>query len=136
MDDYVVIILTLIIGIIGFLGKAKKRKPVQPVSENSTPPESFWDLIQGNQNQQKENMNAEEFEDMTYIEEDESVTTVQNEIADETPYRFNKDNEGISDIPDRLEEEKEKPRLKSRLREDFSLRKAVIYSEILNRKYS
>jgi len=136
MDDYLVIILTLIIGVIGFLGKSKKRKPVQSGAVNSTPPESFWDLIQGNQNQQKEKMNTEEFDKMAYIDENEQVSAPQNRTAGKSPYQFNKNNEGTSDISYHQKAANEKPQLKSTLREDFSLRKAVIYSEILNRKYS
>jgi len=62
--------------------------------------------------------------------------------ADFTPekqpvYRFQVQEEGVSDIPD--EEKKAVPEKRKKVKicgEEFSLRKAVIYSEILNRKYT
>ncbi len=136
MDDSIVIILTLIIAGIGFFGKLKKKKPVQAGSQNSTPPETFWDLIQEDQNLQTSTTNPELFDEMEYAEENEPVTEPQQTTATPSTYQFTQEDEGASDIPENLKQEVKKPQLKSKLRENFSLREAVIYSEILNRKYS
>ncbi len=136
MDDSIVIILTLIIAGIGFFGKLKKKKPVQSGSQNPTPPEDFWDLIQGDQNLQNSTTNPELFDEMEYAEENEPVIEPQLKTTTPSAYQFTQENEGASDIPDNLKQEGKKPQLKSKLRKNFSLREAVIYSEILNRKYS
>ncbi len=136
MDDSIVIILTLIIAGVGLFGKLKKKKPVQSGSQNSTPSETFWDLIQGNQNLQTSTTNPELFDEMEYAEENEPVTEPQQKTVTSPTSQFTQENKGAYDIPDNLKQEVKNPQLKSKLRENFSLREAVIYSEILNRKYS
>jgi len=127
MDDLVVIILTLLIAGAGVIGQLKKKK--QPNStapaENQTP-EDIWSLFRQeafapNLNAQPEYLNVEQ-------EESEPYENEQN-------YEFEAKNEGGILINNELKTKPVASDLITKKKERFPLRKAVIYSEILNRKY-
>lgn len=146
MDDLLLIILTLVVTVIGALGQINKKKKStrqQNHAEGNVPeeePDNFWDFLNeeaySQTEQQEEHLPEEEM-----IEEEESSPQKMDKPQPEPKitkpeYQFTAKNEGqsiySSEITDKAEEEKRKTKKKRR---DFSLRKAVIYSEILNRKY-
>jgi hypothetical protein len=137
MDEKIVIILTLIFAAFGIFGKRKKKAPAQPAPGSVNPQQSFWDLMQGTPNLQN-SMEPEEFEEPEFTAETEYVTQTQNGTGTNDSYQFMAKSEGLSDIPDILKTKSKtkKRRIKSKLMHNFSLRKAVVYSEILNRKYT
>jgi len=126
MDDLIVIILTLIVAVVGIIGQSKKKKraPNTPGSTNS--PGNIWELLQ------------REMEPQQNIAEPELVEEIEIEEINEWPVQqvqnqFKTQNEGISEIKDEVAVENPiKVKIK---KENFSLKKAVIYSEILNSKY-
>lgn len=131
MEDYFVIILTLIIAVVGALNRKKKKKaPKAPVAEGVEQSSDFWDTIL---NQQEEQFVEEPVDE--YIEP-EPVVEKYKQAVEKQKYSFKAANEGMSNIPDTT---KMKPKRKKKVMiegEEFSLKKAVIYSEIMNRKYS
>jgi hypothetical protein len=135
MDEKIVIILTLIFAALGIFGKRKKKTPAQPVSGSANPQQSFWDLMHGTPDLQN-SMASDEFEDLEFADEPELVTQPQNKTTKTAGYQFVAKNEGLSDIEDVPKLKTEKQHTKSKLMRNFSLRKAVVYSEILNRKYT
>jgi len=136
MDDLIVIILTLIVAAAGALGQFKKKKQVTPVEgDESKTPESLWDLLQGEPDSQQP-VEVKEFEKEKYDEYKEPVVQTENKEVKESKYKFVAKNEGQSSAMVRKPMASNKKKLKSGIYKDFSLRKAVIYSEILNRKYT
>ena len=138
MDDLIVIILTLIVAAAGALGQLKKKKQAaSPVENEGEPaqPESLWDLFQEDAGQQPR---VEKLEDKEYdYEQYEEKVSPKVEVKTEKPnYQFTAHNEGKSIVKDKLPMKVKRLKSKSGIKRDFSLRKAVIYSEILNRKYS
>ena len=128
MDDLIVIILTLIIAGVGALRQLKKKKQAEPNMEPQEETDSFWDLLED------EPEPIEQTENLDHEVEKEMVRPEQVKI---TPrYQFKANNEEKSVTVEEAKMEVKKPKLKSKLNEEFSLRKAVIYSEILNRKYN
>lgn len=126
MDDLIVIILTLVIAAFGALGQVRKKKQQQQaVTDNQ--PEDIWNFFQP------------EKEPITVFDENEIIgETFEEELESvKMPlYTFKPQEEGESAF-------KVKPDLKPmeriappKRKEVFSLRNAVIYSEILNRKYT
>lgn len=122
MDDLVVIILTLIIVVVGVLGQIKKKKPLQqnPMQQNKQP--GFWDLL-------KEETDFPGQPQPEYSTE-ENPATGEEPPGEEPNYQIISKNEAKSVFPN------DKNKRKTEIKEKFSLRKAVIYSEILNRKYT
>ena len=126
MDDLVVIILTLVIAGAGVIGQMKKKKQATSVPGEQKKPENIWDLFKEGAFQQ-----APQFEPQHYIDEEPESIPYENEQG----YKFEAKNEGGLILNHRV---KAKPIIKEAIKEkkeEFSLRKAVIYSEILNRKY-
>ncbi len=135
MDDLIVIILTLIIAGVGVLGQYKKKKQIQPTAEgNVEPAKSFWDLIM-QEPAAPQQMEDLEFDSPDYYDEENEVgEEVQSQIK--KPAYQNESNTKIA-VNKKTDIKKTKgKKMRSILNEDFSLRKAVIYSEILNRKYT
>ena len=125
MDDIVVLILTLLIVVLGAIGQIKKKKPVQPNANQNNNSDSFWDLLQG-----KPEMAPEP----EFIPREEPVPT---EITpEESEYKFVPSNEGGTNIKMEFVENLKEEKKEKVLDENFSLRKAIIYSEIINRKYT
>ncbi|MEZ5104899.1 MAG: hypothetical protein R2757_10415 [Draconibacterium sp.] len=125
MDDLIVIILTLLIAVVGIIGQTKKKKQVPPTSENKHAPENIWDLLQ-QEMEPKYNVPEPEF-----FEEKETEKIYES--VDKVQYQFVRGNEGKPEVKKDIFVES--PVKKLIKKEKFSLKKAVIYSEILNRKY-
>jgi len=134
MDDLVVIILTILVAVVGALSQRKKRQAARQASpvEEAKKPVDFWDMIM------EEGKQAQQYrEPQPYMEpEDAEPEPVMKESPKEE-YTFTPENEGKSVIENELEKSLEKRTRKVTVDgEKFSLRKAVIYNEILNRKYT
>lgn len=125
MDDTIVIILTLLVAVIGAVGQIKKKNRQQTVTEENEPVNDFWDII----NQEADDV----------AERNETVINKETFQA-EVPIT-EKNEPGFSAINENTDEKKAMQRKvpsamkRTFTKKDFSLRKAVIYSEILNRKY-
>lgn len=130
MDDLIVLILTLIIFVAGAIGQVKKKKPPVPVAGQKKQPDNFWDLLEQETEFLPEQPTpvTQEIQPEFYQEKYESTEPEK--------YDFIPVNEGGSLFSEEIKTEKKNDQIrKKRLREEFSLRKAVIYNEILNRKY-
>lgn len=127
MDDIVVIILTLIIFVVGAIGQIKKKRPAQTNTSQKNNFGGFWDLLAGDTEivEQPQEFNPQ------YVEPE------TNEIITEEPgYKFTPSTEGKSNMKMEFFENLKEEKTKKILDENFSLRKAIIYSEIINRKYT
>lgn len=137
MDDLIVIILTLVIAGAGVLGQLKKKKQMSVDTEEPKNPENIWDLFR------EETLLPELKSEPDYIEieqtESEHYKYEQPEsipYVNEQGYKFNANNEGGKLIKRELKSKPVTIKEISKKKEKFPLRKAVIYSEILNRKYT
>lgn len=128
MDDLVVIILTLLIAGAGAIGQMKKKKQTTPipVTGQVKQPENIWDLFKEEAFPQMLQPDPEFYLD----EEPESIP-----YENEQNYKFEAKNEGDTLINNEIKPEPIINDVIKDKKEVFSLRKAVIYSEILNRKY-
>jgi hypothetical protein len=128
MDDLVVIILTLLVAGAGIIGQLKKKKQAAQSEGEPKKEKDIWDLLGEGmfpQEQVPVQHAAEEIEQ----EEFEPYINEQN-------YRFEAKNEGGKLVEEKTNLTKTTaPQTDKKIKEEFSLRKAVIYSEILNRKY-
>jgi hypothetical protein len=130
MDDLVVIILTLVVAVIGVISQRNKRRAQQgqAPSEGATQPVDLWDVIMGEENRQQEYEPQQEVEEEEFIEESKPK---------QREYEFIPSSEGTSEIEEELRKAAQRKPKKVKVDgEDFSLRKAVIYQEIMNRKYT
>lgn len=124
MDDTLVIILTLIVAVIGAIGQIKKKKvPIQGVEKNDSTSD-FWEMLNVDPEFENNQMQDE------YIDENKTKPIV-NETQKPPVDVVVKEEPKIST----MERNKISTSRAFLIRKDFSLRKAVIYSEILNRKY-
>ena len=127
MDDLIVIILTLAVAGIGILGQIKKKKQAAAGTNQPKQPETFWDLIKNEANLPTQEEVSE------YYEEEDPEPVISTEI----PYqKINTTNKKLSDKKNVYETKSIRKKIKSKTMEGFSLRKAVVYSEILNKKYT
>ncbi len=127
MDDLVAIILTLVFVAIGAFGQMKKKKTLaaEPESNNDAK-DDIWGLFEkvtGFENYRKDPYGSTEI-----------VAKKSAPAVNEQNYSFKATDEGGSIIEKESQTEKRVVR-KNAIRENFSLKQAVIYNEILNRKY-
>lgn len=127
MDDLVAIILTLVFVGIGAFGQMKKKKTLvaEPESNNNAK-DDIWGLFEkvtGFENYQKDPYGHTEV-----------VAKEPGPAVNEQNYSFKATEEGGSMIEKESQIQKKVVR-KNAIRENFSLKQAVIYNEILNRKY-
>lgn len=151
--DILYILIAVVFGIIGKLAKKKKApvpaKKVQPqpeefvVDESSSPSEEF---VGGESASQPKKSKTESifdtiFEKVFYddisspaVEEEEEMVSKEQPIA-ETRQEPVVKKSGLAELLDKRHQEelKEEAEIDA---VDFDLREAVIYSEILNKKYS
>ena len=128
MENYIVIILTIIILIAGAVGRNKRKITLQPQGEEPFIPSNPWGIM-------------EELRVQPPIPQPVKNIIERIEIMD-TPeknplYGFTAKEEGGSILKDSIlksELNLKKTNTSDNIKE-FSLKEAVIYSEILNRKY-
>jgi hypothetical protein len=130
MEDYIVIILTIIILIVGAVGRNKRKNIEQPANDEPAVSDNLWGLMDelGLQPMQQQ------------IETIEEQVEIIRDPYENPSYDFTAKEEGASAFKNKEQKKaaqsdkiKKEENIKS---ERFSLRKAVIYSEILNRKYT
>lgn len=128
MDDVLVIILTLVVAVFGALNQRKKRKEAlnKPAAPATGQSQDFWDML---------------LDDDNYVQEDvptpvrEEVAEVETAPESKPVYEFKADREAVHSIKQPMKKLTKTKRKKLVMGEEFSLKKAVIYSEIINRKY-
>jgi len=126
MDDLIVVILTLLIAGAGAIGQLKKKKQMPVATEEPKSPENIWDLFR------EETLLPELKTEPEYFSaEQEESEPYENEQG----YNFEANNEGGKIIEKQLNIQAVVKETATKKKERFPLRKAVIYSEILNRKY-
>ena len=127
MDDLLIIILTLVFAGIGTFGQMKKKKKFVPEPEsNNNKQDDIWGLFEkvtGFENYREDPYGNTE----VTVKEPGPAVNEQN-------YSFKATDEGGSVIEKESQVQKSIVR-KNTIRENFSLKQAVIYNEILNRKY-
>ena len=141
MDDLIVIILTLVFAAAGIFGQMKKKQAANKAGnqpEPQTEPETedsgnFWDFLDADP-EYMEQAPAQE----PRQQKPPAQPVAEKPVEKKKPaYKFSAENEGNSiykhDLTSDGNVEKTK---KSSPRDRFSLKKAVIYKEILNRKYT
>lgn len=138
MEDLIVIILTLIVVVVGALGQGKKKKKQIPEGEaESNGAESFWDMIGGDEPAVVSERQWIDQEEQQESIEPEPQYDMETGVSTEDPnYQFNAEDEGGIAVTPPMVGDLKKKQFKSKIRQEFSLKKAVIYSEILNRKYN
>jgi hypothetical protein len=127
MDDLVAIILTLVFVAIGAFGQMKKKKTLvaEPESNNDVK-DDIWGLFE-------KVTGFENYREDPYGHT-EVVAKEPGPAVNEQNYSFKATDEGGSVIEKESQIQKRVVR-KNAIRENFSLKQAVIYNEILNRKY-
>lgn len=127
MDDLIVIILTLIVAVFGVVGQIRKKKATQTGSGDQKKPSGFWDMLVD------EADHLAQEQEVVY--EDEVLIENQS-IKQKEEYNYSETNDENFTVRKKITKEVNKKDNTSKIRKGFSLRKAVIYSEILNRKYT
>lgn len=125
MDDLLVIILTIVIGIAGAFSQRKKRQVAANSSPQDNPQNAFWEIFQEEPIFRKTEVPQEAYE--PWEPEPGPAVNEQN-------YTFAAQEEGGT-ITKPVVKEQAEERISAKQRLGFSLKKAVIYNEILNRKY-
>ncbi|MFV0593466.1 MAG: hypothetical protein ACK5M7_18995 [Draconibacterium sp.] len=135
MDDLLVIIITILIAVVGvFNQRKKKRDAQQPVSEDTGESTDFWEMLMQQEERKPvfQPIQEEAGEDEDYEAYEDPVPKQEQPV-----YQFKAGEEGSSEVTEEKKilqrEVKKKVLIEG---EEFSLRKAVIYNEILNRKYT
>ena len=128
MDDIVVIILTLIVAVFGILNKTRKKNAASgesPSGAGST--QDFWEML---------------MDDNEDVPRQPQPPEVRHEIVEEEPvkearpaYQFSTETKKTAPLKRKMQRAKKSKKQSLILGEKFSLKKAVIYSEIVNRKY-
>ncbi|MCE4566012.1 hypothetical protein INQ51_16960 [Maribellus sp. CM-23] len=131
MDDLIVIILTILVAVVGALNQRKKKREAEAsASEEAGQPTDFWEMIMQQEERPPVYQTVPQEEDDLY---DEVVDTVPEP---KPVYQFKAEAEGSSEVVGEkkiLQREAKKRVMVDG--EEFSIRKAIIYSEIMNRKY-
>lgn len=126
MDDLVVIVLTLLLAGVGLIGQLKKKKQASGSEGEQKKQKDIWDLLGEGVFPQEQ-----EVESTTVPVEQEEVETYVNKQN----YHFHAKNKEKKTIEKKIKPTKTTKKIDGKIKEEFTLRKAVIYSEILNRKY-
>lgn len=127
MDDIIVLILTLIFIVAGIFGQMKKRQAAnQPQPESQPKEDDFWELLKEGWDETGKQVEKTQ----TAGENFKKVPVQQKE------YQFKAENEGERLIKESsVKSMRNFDRRKETKKNKFPLKEAVIYSEILNRKY-
>lgn len=121
MDDLIVVILTLLVAVAGAVGQIKKKKAESATPASPENGENFWDILENESEFQPEN----NFQEEETIESKPPVFTFPK-TAEKNQSTIQKEKNTGVELPLKEAIKKEK----------ISLRKAVIYSEILRNKYT
>ena len=141
MDDLIVIILTLVFAAAGIFGQMKKKQAAnkagnQPEPRSGAEPEepgNFWDFLDADPEYMEQVPVAEN------RQQEPQVQSAKKEHAAKkkpTPKIFAENENNSIYSNDLTSDGKAEKTKKLSSKDRFPLRKAVIYSEILNRKYT
>ncbi len=147
MDDVIVIILTLVLTIVAAINQNKKKK--SPPTEQKTP--DFWETILGQESPLPRPVEVEEVKPPVQHKRKAPVVHQTNPVRKPIPKRMSttpihdelsiEEGGRHDDILSIINSKKEADDAfdphqdASGIMEDFSLRKAIIYSEIIHPKY-
>jgi hypothetical protein len=121
MDDIIVLILTLIFIVAGIFGQMKKRQLPPDESTGSNPvQDNFWENI--DEEDEHPIGVTEHLQPVKEVAKEDRFHTTGNQMRRDVVRK------PIIEIP-------KKPKVDTRKLKRFPLKKAVIYSEILYRKY-
>jgi len=128
-DNWLVVILSIVLMVAGSLGQLKKKKPMVTQPEGKKPEPEIWETLFGESEEPA-------IEPQEYIEiAPESEGNMNPEVA-VPEYRFeNEEGKSFLYKKDSTPDEPEHPLNEASYMDDFSLQRAVVYSEILNPKY-
>ncbi len=136
MEDYLVIIITLIVAVVGVLRRKKKKTVAQaPETGKAKSSSNFWDMIMDEQGGDAEPVYEYEESESHHVDP-EPVLQEHAVAVEKSSSAFWVRDEGVSAVDTEREATQKKKRKITIDGEEFSLKKAVIYSEIMNRKYS
>lgn len=140
MDDLIVIILTLVFVVAGILGQFNKKKQPQNATGGEAQPDidsgdNFWDFLEDDSEKKQEPayVPAYEKETKTAYKPEPNAEKLKNEKMAKAAKK------GTSVFENDLIKDKnsiKRQTKRSKKTDRFKLREAVIYSEILNRKYT
>jgi hypothetical protein len=156
MDDVIIIILTLVLTVVAAINQSKKKKQQAPPTSEDEP--DFWEeILQGGKPYTEQEQTSEPVvirEPVVFKEpvrqkptrEMSKITTVPSrkaKVESKSGGYFNQDEEGgrLDEIMKYSHSKQAEEALSldvvesEPILEDFTLRKAVIYSEIINPKY-
>jgi hypothetical protein len=128
MDDIIVIILTLVVAVVGVLNQNKKKKAAQQAGgggQAQSP--DFLDMLVSEQEIEEEKEQRYLQNELSVEDNEVSMTKTRNTFLSVNEESFVAEKEVKKVVKER-----------KRLRVDgggFSLKKAIVYNEILNRKY-
>ncbi len=127
MDDVVVIILTLIVAVFGILNKKRKREvPPGQSAPSAGGTQNFWEMLLENENDSQQYVQPQAYEE----------EIIEEPVPEPKPvYEFRAEREAVPSIKKPMQKQSKTKKKKLIMGEEFSLKKAVIYSEIINRKY-
>ncbi|WP_320110519.1 hypothetical protein [Draconibacterium orientale] len=128
MDDIVVIILTLIVAVFGILNKTRKKNAAPGESASGAgSAQDFWEML---------------MDDNENVPRQPEPPVVHHDVVEEEPvqqarpaYQFSTETKKSAPLKRKMQRAKKTKKQSLLLGEKFSLKKAVIYSEIINRKY-
>lgn len=141
MDDIIVIILTLVFAVAGIFGQMKKKRAANQAEDQPNPrPEleaeesgNFWDFLDA----EPESMEQAPVPDSQQQRQSAQPVVEKTAEKEKPAYKFGAEKEGASIYAhDLTSDEKTEKARKTSPGDRFSLKKAVIYNEILNRKYT
>ncbi len=133
MEDYIYIIIAIVLSIFGAINNKKKKAQQQALEEEQeTPPKSrsvLEELLDDPffQSEEAEQPVPQVIEPITPPPKEKPV--FEKRISFKTPLRETEKREPMMQPMERS------TKIRNSIRSDFSLKKAVIYNEILNRKY-
>lgn len=144
IGDWLYILFLIIAGISGlFSSKNKKKRPKQilgqpdqeiPTDEENNPQKGFWEILQEMQEEpQKEMPDIPQAKEPPHKQEKRKVSPTPQSFIPEEKHNARQTKVKQPSVVPTAEEESLLPDLE--LNHAAELRKAVIYTEILNRKY-
>jgi hypothetical protein len=143
MEEYLPLIIGIVWLVYTIYNKGKKRgaKPPHPEAAQETPISSFFEQLftdketlkpqpYGLYESDEENLPVEEYEQVAYEPEEKSSPFLKTELAD-----FMYEGQPATETSDNHLMEENEDEENQFNRTDFDLRKAIIFSEILNAPY-
>jgi len=135
MEDFIVIIITLLIVVIGAIGQIKKKQRVDVAKGKSdeSGENNFWDELLGEDEKtysprdQAGRISGTEPEKPAIKKQEQPISMVKEGVSAFKNKPVKKEEVKLAEIGSEAE--------KSSLLEGFSLKKAIIFSEIIQTKY-